>query len=138
SGSGMGRARVLQPGRPIEFLPGEILVAPVLDAGLGPFLASAAGAVAEIGGMLSHGSVVARELGVPCVVDVRDATTRIRTGDLVLVDGTSGQLRRLDPDVEVRADETGSPSSPIGEAVGEGLHELEAHPLARESVYFNA
>lgn len=137
-GSAMGRARVLQPGRRIEFLPGEILVAPVLDAGLGPFLASAAGAVAEIGGMLSHGSVVARELGVPCVVDVRDATSRIRTGDLLLVDGTSGKLRLPASDTDLPALEV--PAGPtVAEApIEEGLHELAAHPLARESVYFNA
>ena len=70
-------------------------MASVLDAALGPLLASAAGAVAEIGGLLSHGAVVARELGVPCVVDVHDATRRFRTGQRVLVDGTSGEVRLL-------------------------------------------
>lgn len=137
-GSSRGRARVLQPGRPIEFLPGEILVAPVLDAGLGPFLASAAGAVAEIGGMLSHGSVVARELGVPCVVDVRDATSRIRTGDLVLVDGTSGKLYLTPSDGDAPAAEACAASTVVEAPLEEGLHELAAHPHARESVYFNA
>src|SRR4029453_16509703 len=52
-GSGMGRARVLIPGQPVELRPGEVLVAPVLDAGLGPFLASAGAAAAPVGGMPS-------------------------------------------------------------------------------------
>src|SRR5207253_277950 len=90
AGVGLGPARVVGPGQAVRLEPGEVLVAPVLDAALGPLLASAAGAVAEIGGLLSHGAVVARELGVPCVVDVRDATRRIRTGQPVTVDGSAG------------------------------------------------
>jgi pyruvate,water dikinase len=66
-GIGVGRARVIAAGEALTLEPGEVLVTPVLDAALGPLLASAAGAVAEIGGLLSHGAV-ARELGVPCVV----------------------------------------------------------------------
>src|SRR5204862_4576008 len=96
AGVAIGPARVLLPGDPLRLEPGEVLVAPVLDAAFGPILATAAGAVAEIGGLLSHGAVVARELGVPCVVDVRDATRRLRTGERVLVDGTTGEVRPLD------------------------------------------
>jgi phosphohistidine swiveling domain-containing protein len=133
-GVGVGRARVLSPGETPELLPGEVLVAQVLDAGHGPALAVAAGAVAEIGGLLSHGAVVARELGVPCVVDVREATRRLRTGDRVLVDGASGRVALM-PETAV-----GEHPALLSEAdrADEKLHELEAHPLARESVYFNA
>jgi phosphohistidine swiveling domain-containing protein len=118
-----------------DLKPGEVLVAPVLDAAYGPLLAAAAGAVAEIGGLLSHGAVVARELGVPCVVDVRDATRRLRTGDVVLVDGGSGRVTVL-PD-------GGSAALPHAALTparedDEAFHALEPHPLARESVYFNA
>ena len=96
AGVAVGRARVATEELPTALLPGEILVAPVLDAALAPLLATAGGAVVEIGGILSHGSVVAREMGVPCVVDVRDATRTIRTGDLVMVETASGTtLRRL-------------------------------------------
>jgi phosphohistidine swiveling domain-containing protein len=133
-GVGLGRVRILGPGPVPEIGPGEILVAPVLDAGHGPALATAAGAVAEIGGLLSHGAVVARELGVPCVVDVRGATRNLREGQRVIVDGSAG---RVIPVSEGTAPEQAACLSEADPA-DEGLHELEAHPLARESVYFNA
>ena len=135
-GVGAGPARVLQTGDAPELHPGEVLVAPVLDAALGPLLASAAGVVVEIGGLLSHGAVVARELGVPCVVDVRGATRRIRSGERVLVDGSAGRVElltgarnALDP----AAAEALVPADPADER----LHPLDPHPRARESVYFN-
>jgi len=136
-GIGVGRARVIAAGEPLLLEPGEVLVAPVLDAALGPLLASAAGAVAEIGGLLSHGAVVARELGVPCVVDIHDATRRLRTGQRVLVDGSAGRVRplaeaggaALDP-AEIEALAAASPAD-------EAFHVLEAHAQARESVYVN-
>ncbi len=135
-GVGAGPARVLLPGDKPELRPGEVLVAPVLDAALGPLLASAEGAVVEIGGLLSHGAVVARELGVPCVVDVRGATTRIRSGERVLVDGSAGRVARLD--------QANGTATPVGleilaaaEAADERLHPLDTDPRARESVYFN-
>ena len=133
AGIGVGRARVLRAGEPPAIAAGEILIAPVLDAAYGPLLASAAGAVAEIGGLLSHGAVVARELGVPCVVDVRDATRRIRPGQLVRVNGGTGLVEILDPvahavDRAARALVAAEPSF---------FHPLEDHRLARESVYFN-
>jgi pyruvate,water dikinase len=134
AGVGLGAARVVQPGEVARLEPGEVLVAPVLDAALGPLLASAAGAVAEMGGLLSHGAVVARELGVPCVVDVRDATRRIRTGERILVDGGSGQVKRwLDGG---RGRGSLAPLRPV-ERADEDFPPLEDHPLARESVYFN-
>lgn len=139
-GIGVGAARVVRPGEPVRLEPGEVLVAAVLDAALGPLLASAAGAVAEIGGLLSHGAVVARELGVPCVVDVHDATRRFRTGQRLLVDGTSGEVRVL---AEGGVAASGAPADQGGAltpafAADEAFHALEAHPLARESVYVNA
>ena len=135
AGVGLGAARVIQPGEVARLEPGEVLVAPVLDAALGPLLASAAGAVAEMGGLLSHGAVVARELGVPCVVDVRDATRRIRMGERVFVDGGSGQVKRW-RDV---GSGDGNPLAPLRpvEPADEDFPPLEDQPLARESVYFN-
>jgi phosphohistidine swiveling domain-containing protein len=132
----MGPARVLDGSGPPHLEPGEILVAPVLDAALGPLLSQAAGAVVEIGGLLSHGSVVARELGVPCVVDVRDATRRIRAGERVLVDGGTGRVTVWPAEAEAA---TIAPESFHTDAdpADEAFHPLEAHPLARESVYFN-
>jgi len=137
-GVGSGRARVLVAGVATRLEPGEVLVAPVLDAALGPLLASAAGAIAEIGGMLSHGSVVARELGVPCVVDLRDATGRIRTGDLLVVDGASGRVQVLTDQALATDPQAQAPSLATANPADERLHELDLHPKARESVYFNA
>lgn len=138
-GVGLGPARVVAAGDAVRLEPGEVLVTPVLDAALGPLLASAAGAVAEIGGLLSHGAVVARELGVPCVVDVQDATRRLRTGQRVLVDGSAGEVRPwadapAGSPVHPEPIETLPPASPADEP----FHRLEPHPLARESVYLNA
>jgi hypothetical protein len=110
----------------------------VLDAALGPLLASAAGAVAEIGGLLSHGAVVARELGVPCVVDIHDATRRLRTGERVLVDGTSGLVRPLSDPGSTVAEPAEIEALPAASPADEAFHPLEAHAQARESIYVNA
>jgi pyruvate,water dikinase len=69
---------------------GEILVAPYTDPGWTPYFLAAAGVVVDVGGQLSHGSVVAREYGLPAVVNVRTATTLIKTGQRIRVDGTCG------------------------------------------------
>ncbi|TWF79638.1 pyruvate,water dikinase [Pseudonocardia hierapolitana] len=73
--------------------PGEILVAPSTDPGWTPLFLTAGGLVMEMGGPNSHGAVVAREYGIPAVVGVADATTRIETGDEVTVDGAAGVVR---------------------------------------------
>ena len=94
-----GPARViLQADADARLLPGEILVAPYTDPGWTPYFLAAAGIVVDVGGLLSHGSVVAREYGLPAVVNVGAGTRLIRTGDLVRVDGTRGcvsVLKRL-------------------------------------------
>jgi phosphohistidine swiveling domain-containing protein len=73
--------------------PGDILVANVTDTGWTPLFAFAAGVVTDIGGLLSHPTVVAREYGIPCVVGVGDATRRLRDGQIVEVDGSAGTVR---------------------------------------------
>ncbi|GAB4263353.1 MAG: phosphoenolpyruvate synthase [Candidatus Promineifilaceae bacterium] len=70
--------------------PGEILVAPYTDPGWTPLFINAAGLIMEVGGKLTHGSVVAREYGIPAVVGVRGATQRLHTGQRVRVDGSRG------------------------------------------------
>ncbi len=72
--------------------PGEILVAPSTDPGWTPLFLTAGGLVMEMGGANSHGAVVAREYGIPAVVGVPDATLRLRTGELVTVDGAAGAV----------------------------------------------
>lgn len=76
-------------------LPGEVLVAPVTDPGWTPHFLTASAIVVDMGGMLSHGSIIAREYGVPGVVNVGNGTSIIATGDLVEVDGSAGVVRVL-------------------------------------------
>jgi pyruvate,water dikinase len=76
-------------------LPGEILVVHTTDVGWTPLFLVAAGIVTELGGPLSHAAVVAREFGVPSVVNVVGATRAIRTGDVLRVDGDRGVVERV-------------------------------------------
>ena len=85
-----GPARVILDPAGAHLEPGEILVAPSTDPGWTPLFLTAAGLVMEMGGSMSHGAVVAREYGLPAVVGVPDATSRIRTGQWVTVDGAAG------------------------------------------------
>ena len=88
-----GPARlILNPQQGAAIQPGEILVAPVTDAGWGPLFLVAAGLVVDVGGPLSHGSIVAREYGLPAVVNVKAATRRIQTGQMLTVNGTTGTV----------------------------------------------
>jgi rifampicin phosphotransferase len=97
SGVVEGPARVLSPGSlNLDAVnPGEVLVARTTDIGLSPLFLVAAAVVTEMGGPLSHAAVVAREYGVPAVVNVAGATVAIRTGDLVRVDGDRGTVEIL-------------------------------------------
>lgn len=72
-----------------------ILVVPYTDAGWSPLLARIGGLVAEVGGQLSHGAIVAREYGIPAVMDVADATRRLQTGQRVRIDGQRGTIEIL-------------------------------------------
>lgn len=72
--------------------PGEILVAPSTDPGWTPLFLTAGGLVMEMGGANSHGAVVAREYGIPAVVGVARATSRITTGQRITVDGGRGTI----------------------------------------------
>ncbi len=91
-----GVTRVIRdPGREVLHK-GEILVARFTDPGWTPLFINAAGLVMEVGGAMTHGSVVAREYGIPAVVCVPDATSRIRSGQRVRVDGDRGWVELLD------------------------------------------
>jgi pyruvate,water dikinase len=93
-----GRARVLLREDEMDALqPGEILVVHTTDVGWTPLFLVAAGVVTELGGPLSHAAVVAREFGVPSVVNVAGATRAIHSGDVVRVDGDRGTVERVRP-----------------------------------------
>ncbi len=93
-GSYTGRARVvLTPEQGADLEPGEVLVAPATSPGWAPLLLTAGALITEIGGTLSHGAIIAREYGLPAVLNVSAATRHIRTGQLVRVDGDRGLVQ---------------------------------------------
>lgn len=91
-----GPARVILKSDTDEHIqPGEILVAPFTDPGWTPYLLPAAAIVVDQGGLLSHGSIIAREYGIPTVVNVGPATKLVKTGETIQVDGNRGVMRIL-------------------------------------------
>ena len=74
---------------------GDILVCRYTDVGWSPYFPLIKGLVTELGGLLSHGAVVARECGIPCIVNTPGATDLVRSGDTVVIDGTAGTLTKL-------------------------------------------
>src|SRR2546426_12429962 len=77
-------------------LSGEIVVFPAIEPTLAPIFPLVGGFIAEMGGLLSHAAILAREYGLPAIVSVRDATRRLRDGGRVELDGTSGRIRVLE------------------------------------------
>jgi phosphohistidine swiveling domain-containing protein len=91
-----GRARVvLQPEQHLH-IRGEILVAPMTDPGWVFLMVPASGLIVERGSVLSHTAIIGRELGIPTVVAVPEATSRITDGQLIELDGAAGIIRLLD------------------------------------------
>lgn len=86
---------ILDP-RGAQLAPGEILVCPGTDPAWTPLFMAAVGLITEVGGMMTHGSVVAREYGIPAVVGVHQATTRLKDGQRIRLDGTAGKIIILD------------------------------------------
>lgn len=75
--------------------PGEILVAPVTDVGWTPYFSLIAGLATDIGSAVSHGAVIAREYGLPAIVNLRNATQLLHSGDFIRLDADSGVLTVL-------------------------------------------
>jgi len=75
--------------------PGEILVTPFTDVGWTPYFGRAAGLATEVGSVLSHGAVVAREYGLPAIAQLPGVTRRFKTGEMLRLDGNTGELRRV-------------------------------------------
>jgi rifampicin phosphotransferase len=91
-GIARGVAHVMLSPAGARLEPGEVLVAPATDPGWTPLFLTASALVMEMGGMMSHGAVVAREYGIPAVVGVPNATERIVTGERIVVDGSAGTV----------------------------------------------
>ncbi|MFC3909398.1 PEP/pyruvate-binding domain-containing protein [Legionella dresdenensis] len=96
SGKISGKVKVLHTPDEKPLLMGEILVARATDPGWTPLFVNAGAIILEIGGMLQHGALVAREYGKPCIAGVDNATEILKDGDLIEVDGSLGIIRRID------------------------------------------
>src|SRR5690606_38923266 len=93
AGVARGVARVVRnPFEAPHFRRGDILVCHYTDPSWSAVISLAGGIVADIGGALSHGAIVAREMGVPAVVNTRDGTRRIPDGALIEIDGGTGRI----------------------------------------------
>lgn len=87
---------VLDPSAESALEPDEILVCATTDPSWVSLFVLAKALIIDVGGPLSHGAIVARELGVPCVINTRTGTRALQTGDRVRVDGTNGEVTRID------------------------------------------
>jgi len=87
---------VHDPSEPGDIAPEDILVARYTDPSWTPLFSAVSGVVVEVGATVSHAVIVARELGVPCVTSVTDATRKLADGALVEVDGGAGTVTVLE------------------------------------------
>ncbi|CUH96664.1 putative phosphoenolpyruvate synthase [Propionispora sp. 2/2-37] len=96
AGVAEGIARVILRPENAILNKGEILVAPHTDPGWTPLFQSAVAIITEVGGLMTHGAVIAREYGIPAVVGVEDATSLIKDGQKIRVDGVQGYVLLVD------------------------------------------
>ncbi len=90
-----GRARVILDMAKADLEPGDILVTAFTDPSWTPLFVAIEGLVTEVGGLMTHGAVIAREYGLPAVVGVEHATRLIRDGQRIRVNGTDGYVESL-------------------------------------------
>ncbi|XP_067128026.1 rifampicin phosphotransferase-like [Centruroides vittatus] len=91
-----GPARViLNVEEAVDIRPGDILITYSTDIGWSPYFPLLAGVVTEIGGLVSHGAVVAREYGLPSVVAAHGAINLLKTGDVVVLNGDKGTICKV-------------------------------------------
>jgi len=95
AGTVEGRARVILDMAEAELEPGDILVTAYTDPSWSPLFVAIEGLVTEVGGLMTHGAVIAREYGVPAVVGVEHATRLIRDGQRIRLHGTDGYVEIL-------------------------------------------
>jgi len=95
AGTVQGRARVVLELAEADLEPGDILVTAYTDPSWTPLFVAIKGLVTEVGGLMTHGAVIAREYGLPAVVGVEHATRLIRDGQRIRVHGTDGYVEVL-------------------------------------------
>lgn len=91
-----GQVKVLRRADEKRILPGEILVTQSTDPGWMPLFVNAGGVILEVGGVLQHGALVAREYGKPCVTGVEKATSLLKDGQIVEINGFNGYIRLIE------------------------------------------
>ncbi|HEY4512617.1 MAG TPA: PEP-utilizing enzyme [Candidatus Paceibacterota bacterium] len=97
TGSVQGRAKIFMPGEDnVAFSEGDILVTSLTDPTMVQAMVKAAAIVTDTGGVTSHPAILSREMGIPCIVNTKEATKIIKNGDLILVDGTTGEIYEVD------------------------------------------
>ncbi|MCP9440220.1 MAG: PEP-utilizing enzyme [Nitrospira sp.] len=98
AGIATGPVRVLRsPNDWASVQAGEILAVPVIDPGMAPLFGIAGGVIAEMGGTLSHGAIIAREYGIPTVANVRGALSLLKDGHIVRLDAGAGTVQLTQP-----------------------------------------
>lgn len=90
-----GRIKIMRTLEIVDIPPDTILVIPYTDSGWSPLLSRAVGIIAEVGGQLSHGAIIAREYGIPAVMDVHNAMELLKDGQLIRLDGSQGIIEIL-------------------------------------------
>ena len=95
AGIAEAEALVIKDVKDAKDVKGKILVAKMTDPGWVFLLASASGIISEKGSLLSHTAIISRELGIPAVVGVNEATDLIRSGDIIRIDGTTGKIETV-------------------------------------------
>ncbi len=111
-GRAAGAVRLMKSSSDGTIQPGEVLVAPMTSPDWVPAMRRAAAIVTDAGGMTSHAAIVARELGVPCVVGTHDATRVLASEKIVTVDGSAGVVLAGDFVGERKSEEARSPTAP--------------------------
>ncbi|MBI9045522.1 MAG: hypothetical protein JEZ06_13610 [Anaerolineaceae bacterium] len=95
-----GRVRVVLDPQHADLEPGEIMICPGTDPAWTPLFLAAGGLIMEVGGMMTHGAIVAREYGIPAVVGVDRATERFKTGQKITLDGSTGKIISIQIEAE--------------------------------------
>lgn len=93
TGNVQGKVRIIKSSKDHAlFEEGDILVTRLTDPTMVPLMAKAGGIICEVGGMTSHPSIVSRELGIACIVAVKQATELLKNGQVITMDGKSGEI----------------------------------------------
>ena len=97
-GVARGKVKILNSPTEKPFEKGEILVAKATDPAWTPLFVNVSAVILEVGGLLQHGALVAREYGLPCVAGIENATSIFKDGDLIEIDGALGAVRKINHD----------------------------------------